>query len=227
MSIIYVVNFAGWLFASFTNIHVCSRLGTGGTLVTGAIVQCAGYALMFWKPPYPLYATAFFLTSMGIAYQDAQSNSFTTGVQNAHRWLGVLHAVYGVGAVVSPLVANTIAARTRYWHYYYLVTLGLAAINVCLLAWTFREKLFKPNVLNAKDTAGKELKATLTSRTVWILNAFFFLYVGAEVTAGGTYLYHHHLYLPAIPPLELELTLQVQAGSSSSSSPSGAAIRAG
>jgi len=196
--------------------------------VTGAIVQCAGYALMFWKPPYPLYATAFFLTSMGIAYQDAQSNSFTTGVQNAHRWLGVLHAVYGVGAVVSPLVANTIAARTRYWHYYYLVTLGLAAINVCLLAWTFREKLFKPNVLNAKDTAGKELKATLTSRTVWILNAFFFLYVGAEVTAGGTYLYHHHhLYLPAIPPLELELTLQVQAGSSSSSSPSGAAIRAG
>lgn len=187
VSILYLVNFAGWLSASFTNIHLCSRLGTGGTLVVGAIVQFVGYALMFWKPPFPLYAIAFFFTGMGVAYQDAQSNTFTTAVQNAHRWLGVLHAMYGVGAVVSPLVANTIAARTRYWHYYYLVTLGLGLINICLLAWTFRKGLFKPNVLTAKDTAGKELKGTLTSKAVWILNAFFFLYVGAEVTAGGTY----------------------------------------
>ena len=185
VSFAYLINFAGWLFASFTNIHICSRLGTGGTLVVGAAVQSLGYGLMFWKPPFPLFIAAFFLTGMGVAYQDAQSNTFTITVKNSHRWLGILHAAYGVGTVISPLVANTIAARTPYWHFYYLMTLCLGVINTSLLAWTFRRGLFQPNVPGAKDTASSELKSTLSNRTVWILNTFFFLYVGAEVTAGG------------------------------------------
>lgn len=66
------------------------------------------------------------------------------------------------------------------------MTLSLGICNTTLLAWTFRKGLFRPNVRGAKDTAAAELKATLASRTVWILNGFFSLYVGAEVTAGGT-----------------------------------------
>lgn len=180
-----LTNFTGWLFASFANIHVCSRLGTGGTLVVGASVQSLGYALMFWKPPFPLFMAAFFLTGMGVAFQDAQANTFTITVKNSHRWLGILHATYGVGTVISPLVANTIASRTPYWHFYYLMTFCMGVCNISLLAWTFRRGLFQPNVLGAKDTASSELKATLSNRTVWIINAFFFLYVGAEVTSGG------------------------------------------
>lgn len=198
ISFAYLINFTGWLFASFTNIHLCSRLGTGGTLVVGASLQSLGYALMFWKPPFPLFMAAFFLTGMGVAYQDAQSNTFTITVKNSHRWLGILHATYGVGTVICPLVANTIAARTPYWHFYYLITLCMGVLNTSLLAWTFRRGLFQPNVLGAKNTANTELKATLTNKTVWILNTFFFLYVGAEVTAGGTY--------PVLSPLRRLLT---------------------
>lgn len=187
ISFAYLINFTGWLFASFTNIHVCSRLGTDGTLVVGAAVQSLGYALMFWKPPFPLFLAALFFTGMGVAFQDAQSNTFTITVKNSHRWLGLLHAVYGVGTVVCPLIANTIAARTPYWHFYYPMTFGLGLCNTSLLAWSFRRGLFRPNVVGAKHSANTELKATLTSKTVWILNSFFFLYVGAEVTAGGTH----------------------------------------
>ncbi|OJJ32053.1 hypothetical protein ASPWEDRAFT_44076 [Aspergillus wentii DTO 134E9] len=185
VSFVYLVNFAGWLTASFANIHVCSRLGTGGTLVIGAIIQTFGYALMFWKPPFPLYMVAFYFTGMGVALQDAQSNTFAITVKNPHRWLAVLHALYGVGTILAPLIANTIAGRTPYWHYYYLVTFCLGLINVSLLLFTFRKGLFRPNFSNAKETANSELKATLTNKTVWIINFFFLLYVGAEVTAGG------------------------------------------
>ncbi|KAB8077882.1 major facilitator superfamily domain-containing protein [Aspergillus leporis] len=185
VSFIYLVNFAGWLCACFANIHICSRLGTGGTLVLGATIQCLGYALMFWHPPYPLFMAAFFFTGMGVAFQDAQSNAFTITVKNPHRWLGILHAIYGVGTIIAPLIANTIASRTPAWHHYYLITFCVGIINVLILAWTFRRGLFRPNVLNAKDTAGSELRATLANRAVWILNGFFFLYAGAEVASGG------------------------------------------
>ncbi|KAG2415619.1 hypothetical protein HFD88_006810 [Aspergillus terreus] len=185
VSFIYLVNFAGWVVASFANIHVCSRLGTGGTLVMGATIQCIGYALMFWHPPYPLFMAAFFFTGMGVAFQDSQANAFTVTVKNSHRWLGILHAVYGVGTIIAPVIANTIASRTPSWHLYYLTTLAFGIVSIVLLAFTFRKGLFRPNVQNAKDTAGSELRATISNRTVWIINGFFFLYVGAEVASGG------------------------------------------
>lgn len=185
VSFIYLVNFAGWLCACFANIHVCSRLGTGGTLVLGATIQCIGYALMFWHPPYPLFMAAFFFSGAGVAFQDAQANAFTITVKNSHRWLGILHAIYGLGTIIAPLIANTIASQTPEWHHYYLITLCVGVLNILSLCWTFRRGLFRPNVRNAKETAGSELRATLANRSVWILNGFFFLYAGAEVASGG------------------------------------------
>ena len=186
VAIVYLVNFLGWLMAAFTNVHITARIGQGGVLVLGACLQLLAYALIFWKPPFPLFVIAFFFSGMGVAYQDAQANTFAANVQNAYRWLGLLHAVYGLGALVAPLIATTIAVRTPYWHYYYIFMLGMAAIDIALLMWTFRKDLFKPLSAKAKDTAGKELKQALSERATWVLSGFFFLYVGAEVTSGGT-----------------------------------------
>ena len=188
VAIIYLVNFAGWLIAAFTNVYLAARIGQGGVLVVGACFQFLAYALNFWKPPFPLFIISFLFSGLGVAYQDAQANTFAANVQNAHRWLGMLHAVYGLGALIAPLIATTIAARTPYWHYYYIIMLGVAAIDIALLTWTFRKGLFKPISAKAKDTAGKELRQALSTRATWVLSGFFFLYVGAEVTSGGTLL---------------------------------------
>ncbi|KAE8352565.1 major facilitator superfamily domain-containing protein [Aspergillus coremiiformis] len=185
VSQIYLVNCAGCLIASFSNIHVCSRIGTGGTLVLGAVIQTLGFLLMSWSPPFTLFMAAFFLNGLGSAYQDAQANTFTTAVDNAHRWLGILHGVYGVGTIISPVVANIIASQTPFWHRFYHVMLCLGLTNLTLLIWTFREGLFKPNTRTSSGTAANELTATISNKAVWILSGFFFLYVGAEVTVGG------------------------------------------
>ncbi|KAK1143187.1 hypothetical protein N8T08_006885 [Aspergillus melleus] len=185
VSFVYLVNFTGWVTACFANIHVCARIGTGGTLVLGAAIQCLGYALMWWHPPVPVFMGAFFFTGMGVAFQDAQANAFTITVKNAHRWLGILHAVYGGGTIIAPLIASTIASRTPEWHHYYLVTMGLGVVNVVLLVGTFWKGLFRPNIASAKDTADGEFRAVVRSKAVWILNGFFFLYAGAEVASGG------------------------------------------
>ena len=157
----------------------------GGVLVFGAVIQTIAYALNFWKPPYPLFVVSFLFSGMGVAFQDAQANTFVANVNNAHRWLGILHALYGAGALVAPLIATTLAARTPYWHYFYLVMLGVAIVNVGCLAWTFRKDLFKPMSAGVKDTATAELKEALSQRATWAVALFFFFYVGVEVTSGG------------------------------------------
>ncbi|RPB02498.1 MFS general substrate transporter [Choiromyces venosus 120613-1] len=184
VALVYLINFSGWLVAAFTNVHLTARLGMGGVLALGAAFQLSAYCLMFWKPPYPLFVFSFFLSGLGVAYQDAQANVLVANVNNSHRWLGILHALYGAGALFGPLIATTIAARTVHWHYFYLVTLGFGIINLGLLVWTFRVGLFKGTAA-AKESATRDLKKALSERTVIILSLFFFLYVGAEVTAGG------------------------------------------
>ncbi|BCS21275.1 putative MFS transporter [Aspergillus puulaauensis] len=185
ISYIYLVNFAGGFTASFANIHICSHLGTGGTLVLGIAFQCTGYALMLWAPSFPFFLVAFVFTGFGLGISDAQANSFTVTVRNSHRWLGVLHAVYGLGTILAPLIANPIAAHTPRWQLYYLISLILGVINMLFNVWTFRHGLFRPNDPGAKGTPGRELRETLSHRSLWFLTMFFFLYSGAEITLGG------------------------------------------
>lgn len=153
-------------------------------MLTGSVIQLLAYVLIFWKPPYPVFVLSFFISGVGLAYQDAQANTFVGNVHNAHRWLGVLHGIYGLGALASPLIATAIAAHTTKWHYFYLIALGVAAVNVVSLAYAFRATMGQP-VSGARETATKDLGRAISNRKVLLLSLFFFLNVGTEVTAGG------------------------------------------
>jgi len=184
VALIYLVNFCGWMLAAFSNVYVTARFGTGGALLVGASLQMLAYALQFWKPPFPMFVVTFFIAGVGTAYQDAQANTFVGNVNNAHRWLGVLHAMYGFGALTSPLVATYIASHTPVWNYFYCIPFGLAVVNISVICTAFWKGLGKGTVA-AQERATADLKKTLTNKSVLLLSLFFFLYVGTEVTAGG------------------------------------------
>jgi MFS family permease len=54
--------------------------------------------------------------------------------------MGFLHAAYGLGAFSSPLIATQFAALPghRQWASHYLVSLGIAVLDVILLILVFR-----------------------------------------------------------------------------------------
>ncbi|KAI5796862.1 major facilitator superfamily domain-containing protein [Pyronema domesticum] len=184
IALVYLANFAGWTVAAFSNLHLHSRIGTGGVMLLGATLQLTAHAIQLSKPPYPVFVLTYFLVGIGIAFQDAQANAFVGGVNNAHRWLGILHALYGVGALISPLVATRIATTTSHWEWFYAVLLGTAGVNVVCITAAFWEGIGK-GAQGAKERANKDLSKTVQNRTVLLMSAFFFLYVGTEVTAGG------------------------------------------
>ncbi|KAF3934558.1 hypothetical protein ABW19_dt0209889 [Dactylella cylindrospora] len=205
VALVYITTFLGWFTAAMLNVHLTAKLGMGGVLFLGSVLQVLQYALQCWQPPYPLFTVAFFVGGIGIAIQDAQTNTFNANLPRAHLFLGIGHGLYGFGALVSPLIATTIANTTpdfRHWHYFYYVALGLAIINVCFIGITFREVIWdslisrltgkvseRPLVIRSDKKGRKEanadFKQIIRRKEVWILAAYFFMYVGAEVTAGG------------------------------------------
>ena len=196
MAVPYGVAFFGWLIAALIGGYARIKLGTGGVIVVGAGFQFIAQVFRFWIPPFGLFAVTFFLVALGQALQEPQANTFVSTLKSAHRWLGLLHASYAIGGLVGPLIAAAIASNfPRHWATFYYLPTGIGFINVLFASYVFRnETTFKrgerPGPANTKSqrqstTALVEFKATLRQKPVWMLSLFFFLYLGAAITAGG------------------------------------------
>jgi fucose permease len=100
---IWIAQAAGFILASFLNVHLTHRLGEGKVFFLGAICQTCGYALIPAALPFGVMVASYAVNGFGMALQDAQANTYVAGLPSAAQKLGVLHALYGVGALVRPL----------------------------------------------------------------------------------------------------------------------------
>jgi len=98
------------------------------------------YTLQSPGLPFPVFVMAFTINGIGLAVQDAQANGYVSSLRdNKEAKMGMLHAVYGAGALAAPLVATQFA-QTKHWSFHYLISLGIATVNTVLLSAVFRMK---------------------------------------------------------------------------------------
>lgn len=208
----YGANFLGWLFAAFSNTHLCQYLNLGTMLALGAAFQIAAHALRSWDPPFGLFVVTFWLVSVGQAFQDTHANSWVAGAvpKGAHRWLAFIHAMYMAGCLVGPFVSTAVASagEVSRWYLFYTFPLGLGVVNLVLTCVAFRDTLGLQRKSVASESQGRTLdqaaaaepsneavsrnkeatqliKKTASTPSVWLLSLFFFFYLGSVLTAGG------------------------------------------
>ncbi|GAB1519172.1 hypothetical protein RhiTH_002238 [Rhizoctonia solani] len=104
--------------------------------------------------------------------------------------MGLLHASYGMGAFIAPLIATQFAQLPR-WSFYYMTSLGVALLNALSLFSAFKLRRLhditgvnEPN-LSASQSEESKYKGILSSRAVQLIALFIWVYVGTEVTIGG------------------------------------------
>lgn len=98
------------------------------------------YTLQSPGLPFPVFVMAYTINGIGMAVQDAQANGYVASLRdNKETKMGILHAVYGAGALCAPLVATQFA-QMEHWSFHFLVSLGIATINTIILSAVFRMK---------------------------------------------------------------------------------------
>jgi fucose permease len=205
---LYLSSFMGWLLVALVGSHVVTYLRIPGTLMLGAVFQVLAQVLRGWTPPFPLFAASFCVASLGQALQDSSANTFVAGVgDRAHRWLGAVHASYGLGCMVGGLVSAAVAGGGQgWWARYYWVVLGVGAANAGLVASSFGSQWFKHEAHSENDdetepqvhdeTSNKSklaldgLKQALRNKIVWVVSLFYFFHLGVVITAGGSIPFH-------------------------------------
>ncbi|QRV90752.1 major facilitator superfamily transporter [Ceratobasidium sp. AG-Ba] len=194
VSMLFVSNFVGFISAAVANVFLNDRFGFGKVILLGGLLQVVAYCLLAPALPFPVMCIAYAINGFGIALQDAQANGFVAALpNNASAKMGLLHAAYGAGAFVSPLIATQFAQIPR-WSFHYLTSLGFAIANAITLLVVFRlrtqdEILEIPSAHTdaaAHHASGQnKYKQIFGSWAVQLMALFAWVYVGTEVTIGG------------------------------------------
>lgn len=166
----------------------------------GPFCHLTAYVGIAAHPPYPALIVFFLIAGFANGIEDAAWNAWIGKLANPNELLGLLHGIYGVGAVLSPLIATSLITKAGWgwWGFYYLMV-GAAAIElVTSLAafWGATAHHFKASSSSAppsssaenaddSNSSGKLLKEALRSRVSWVAAIFLLGYVGVEVALGG------------------------------------------
>ncbi|KAI9725246.1 MAG: hypothetical protein M1828_003427 [Chrysothrix sp. TS-e1954] len=201
VSMIFITNAVGFIAASGIVQLLDSKLGRAKTLMLSEIIVAIGYVMMIIPPPYAVFALGYFFTGLGMATTLALNNVFCANLSNATVILGFLHGSYGLGGVLSPIIATTMVTHGILFSRFYSALLGLRVINFCMVTYSFRH--FERDLgldnnarLIQRTASGRQIPTSKTvrfneyfkalkNRTTLIGALFIFAYQGAEVSISG------------------------------------------
>jgi fucose permease len=174
----------GFIVASFNSGRFITRYGFGTVLLSGVLLKTVGILGIALMPNWWGLIAASLLSGIGSGGIDTGTNNYLASNHSAGR-MNWLHASYGVGVTIGPLIMTFILSIGQVWRWGYVAAGGVevalaAAIVLTLAAWPSRP------VSTGGETpaAPKGNWDTLRIPAVWLGIVLFFSYTGVEVSSG-------------------------------------------
>jgi fucose permease len=186
--ILMTTSVAGYLTSSFLSGRLIAKLGVGRVLALSCLLTgmtLLGYTLV---PVWWMMASLGVVAGLGAGAIDAGLNSYVAANfgEGLMQWL---HASYGVGITLGPMIMTFGLATFQTWRAGYRIVAGFQLAMALCFALTLAmwqqdhltgEKAEQP----ASKPADAPLRDTLARLPVWMSMFLFFLYVGIEGSIG-------------------------------------------
>lgn len=191
IGILFFTFSAGFVLAGATAGGLIARLGFRAALVLGAgvlVVAALGTAL---RPPFPLLVLVQVPVGYGIGVLESVLNAYLAGQPKATTRLNRLHAFFGVGALLGPVLAAWVL-RTAPWTVVWLV-LAVSVVPL-LVGFSVCYPRPRPTPADGEPAGGRSrrsgagrglLVAALRERGVWLGAVLLAVYVGLEISLGN------------------------------------------
>ncbi len=126
VALVFLSPFVGYNLAALLNNTIHMKLGQRGVAFCGPFLHLIAYIINCTHPPYPLLVISFSLAGLGNGFEDSAWNAWIGAMTNANEVLGFLHGFYGLGGVISPLIATTMITKANLpWYTWYYVMVSL------------------------------------------------------------------------------------------------------
>lgn len=190
VGLIFITSSVGYFFSAFVGSLLLEKLGKRMFLALGTFIFLLGTLTFALEPPFIVILVTRFLLGFGIAMIEMGLNAFIVEFRSTPL-MNSLHAFFGAGALVGPLIAAVLLTRWA-WNSVYIV---LSLISLPLLfgfLTTFLPPSTTPVVADGGAKAEIVVKpsenvliAALKMPIVWLAALFLLFYVGVEVSLGN------------------------------------------
>ncbi|MBW4581950.1 MAG: MFS transporter [Tildeniella nuda ZEHNDER 1965/U140] len=187
VTFLFISQIVGYVFAAFSSSLISSRLGLAPMLLMAAVSLTTALILYGLAPTWLVMVTIGTLLGLSIGLIDASINTYMVSEQQEPKWIGLLHAFYGVGALLGPAIATTLLLLGLNWRQVYFVIASLVALLVVGVGWIIITH-YSPMLVR---TAASEphifanLRLALKTPIVLVSSLFLLVSVGTEASLGN------------------------------------------
>jgi fucose permease len=180
----FVAGSAGFFVAGAAAGPLINRLGTRLTLLLGGCLLVAGTVYTASRPPFVAFVLAQILIGFGTGVAESVLNVHLAGLPRATTLLNRLHAFFGVGALLGPLVATWVLGFAS-WTAVLLLTAAAAVPLVVGFGLVYPRRAPESAERAAEPGSRGLLAATLRQRGVLFGALLLSVYVGLELGVGN------------------------------------------
>jgi fucose permease len=194
MGLLLISTTVGYFIASFFIARLIHRFGIGSLLIFSSLasaVAAFGYSL---APSWGLIVGIGALAGFGLGVLDAGLNTYLAA-EYKEREMQWLHACFGIGATLSPLIMTASLSRFVSWRPGYLfvgilMAMMTGAFGMTYSAWKAPKKTSGAATGSEEQGFGlldyqTSIWKSLLHPQTWIGILIFLLYTGAELTLGN------------------------------------------
>jgi fucose permease len=183
IGLLFLCSSIGYIIGSFNNGLLMGKLGNRLFLMSAAALFFLAAIMISLIPPFFVLAIVYIILGLSGAMFDAGLNTYIAGLPRNTSLLNYLHAFYGAGALLGPVVASSLLALQQGWNTVYIVWGSISLVLLFSFALFFKENVIQ----QAENTssAGNTLATVFKLRIVWLAAAFLLVYVGTEVSLGN------------------------------------------
>jgi fucose permease len=176
----------GYVLSAGSTGFLIQKLGQHWYLTWGAALCMVSTFAFSLKPPFLLALVTNLFLGFGTAVIDTGFNALISSLPRRTQLLNYLHAFYGTGALLGPLVASAFLFIHWQWNTVYLVWCGLSLLQLIGCFVLLHNQAFSVSIQqNEHNHSRNTLGAVLKIGPVWLAILFLFLYVGVETSVGN------------------------------------------
>jgi len=195
IGITFFTSSAGFVLAGLGNGAMIARFGIRTALAVGGGAYVLAGLYLATRPPFAAFVVVQLVTGYGSGVLESALNTYLAALPGATTLLNRLHAFFGVGALLGPVLAAWIVGFASWTVVWLVLALACVPLVACfMLAYpapsptVSRSQSPKPET-RADETsgspAGRLLSAALRDRGVLCGTAMLAVYVGLEIGVGN------------------------------------------
>ncbi len=185
VGLLFLMGAIGYITAALSCGLLIERLGHRLSLAAGLAVYALAVGTFSLAPPFVTILIAGVALGFGAGSIDAGLNAYIALLPKNTARLNYLHAFYGIGAWLGPLIATAVLVQGWGWNRVYSAWVLLSVLLLVGVGMFFQDRMAQPAQAEPTRAGGNVLMAALKLRVVWVGAFFLLFYVGSEVSLGS------------------------------------------